>query len=159
MRATLAAYGDGARTVWAADSFHGLPKPDARYPADAGDDLWSYDVLAVSLDEVRANFERYDLLDDRVRFLVGWFEGHLAQRPNERLALLRLDGDMYSSTYQVLTTLYPKVSVGGYLIVDDYHLDNCRAAITDYRSHHGITDELVDIDGSGVYWRRGASAA
>jgi O-methyltransferase len=113
MRAALAAYGDRERTVWVADSFRGLPKPDARYPADSDDDFWSYQELAVSVDEVRRNFERYDLLDDRVQFLVGWFEDTLPNAPIDRLAVLRLDGDMYSSTIQVLTTLYPRLSPGG----------------------------------------------
>ena len=158
MRAALEAYGDRQRAVWVADSFSGLPKPDDQYPADSKDELWSFEELAVSVDEVRRNFERYGLLDDRVQFLVGWFEDTLPAAPIDRLAVLRLDGDMYSSIYQVLTTLYPRLSVGGYLIVDDYHLDSCKAAISDYREHCGIDDELIDIDGSGVYWRRSTAA-
>jgi hypothetical protein len=93
----------------------------------------------VSLKEVRRNFERYGLLDDRVQFLVGWFEDTLPTATIERLAVLRLDGDMYSSTHHVLSALYPRLSVGGYVIVDDYYLDTCRAAITDYRAQHAKT--------------------
>jgi O-methyltransferase len=99
MRAVLNAYGDRTRTVWAADSFEGLPKPDPdAYPADEGDRHWQKAELAVSLDEVKANFRRYGLLDEQVRFLVGWFRDTLPSAPIERLAVLRLDGDMYEST-------------------------------------------------------------
>jgi O-methyltransferase len=56
-----------------------------------------------------------------------------------------------------LEALYPKLSVGGYVIVDDYGAwEPCRTACTDYRDRHGITDEIVPIDWTGVHWRRGA---
>jgi hypothetical protein len=68
MRAVLKVLGDNERTVWLADSFAGLPSPSPDlYPADEGADFHlSNDVLSVSLDEVKKNFERYGLLDDRV---------------------------------------------------------------------------------------------
>ena len=81
MRAVLAAYGDTGRRVWVADSFQGLPRPDPeRFPAEAGDKHWTWDQLAVPLEEVQANFARYGLLDDQVRFLPGWF-GTPCRRP------------------------------------------------------------------------------
>src|SRR4029077_257254 len=122
MRAVLQACGDMQRVVWAADSFQGLPRPDAtRFPADRSYQSLQIDI-AVPLDEVKANFERYGLLDDRVRFLVGWFADTLPAAPVDRLAVLRLDGDMYQSTIEALDALYPKVSAGGYVIIDDYFL-------------------------------------
>lgn len=156
MRAILKAYGVSDRRVWAADSFAGLPAPDpAKYPADEGDRLHEYGELAVSLEQVRANFARYDLLDDQVRFLKGWFRDTLPHAPFERLALIRLDGDMYESTMDGLVNLYPKLSAGGYLIVDDYGCyDSCRRAVHDYRNAHGITEEIHEIDWTGVYWQR-----
>ena len=156
MRAVLHAYGIKDRTVWVADSFQGLPKPDpARYPADANDELWKVDVLAVSLEEVKANFASYGLLDDQVRFLVGWFRDTLPSAPIERVAVLRLDGDLYESTMDALTALYPRVTVGGYVIVDDYGaMASCRKAVEDFRSGHGITDKMIAIDWTGVYWQR-----
>src|SRR5262245_31896942 len=121
MRAILAAHGVTDRSVWVADSFAGLPKPDAgKYPADAGDRHWTYDELAVSLQQVRANFGRYGLLDDQVRFLPGWFKDTLPSAPIEKLAVARLDGDMYESTMDALEALYPKLEPGGFLIMDDY---------------------------------------
>lgn len=157
MRAVLKAYAVTDRTVWLADSFRGLPKPDPRYPADAKDELWKASVLAVSLDEVKANFARYDLLDDQVRFLVGWFSETLHSAPIERLAVLRLDGDLYESTMDALTALYPRLSVGGFVIVDDYGaMASCKAAIDDFRAEQGIDDRIERIDWTGVYWRRTA---
>ncbi|WP_028650255.1 TylF/MycF family methyltransferase [Nocardioides halotolerans] len=157
MKANLRAWGDTTRTVWLADSFEGLPAPDAaRYPADAGDRLHEQTGLAVGADQVRHNFERYGLLDDRVRFLVGWFKDTLPTAPVERLALMRLDGDMYESTIQALEPLYPKLSPGGFCIIDDFgsHASQAGQAVHDYRARHGITDEIVQIDEFGAYWRK-----
>jgi hypothetical protein len=156
MRAILKAHGITDRRVWAADSFQGLPHPDVqRYPQDAGDRHHTYDFLAVSLEEVQENFRRYGLLDDGVRFLKGWFRDSLPTAPIERIAVLRLDGDMYESTWEALTSLYPKVSVGGYAIIDDYHvIPGCREAVDDYRRQESIGDEITEIDWAGVFWRR-----
>jgi O-methyltransferase len=157
MRGVLKAYRDETRTVWVADSFQGLPKPDANaHPADARDEHWQYPELAVSVDDVRANFERYGLLDDQVHFLPGWFADTLPTAPIERLAVLRLDGDMYGSTIDPLRHLYPKLSSGGFVIVDDYSLPGCRQAVDEYRAEHGIEDQLVRIDWTAVYWRKSA---
>jgi O-methyltransferase len=116
MRGVLAAYGIADRIVWVADSFAGLPPPNPQaYPADAGDIHWTHRELAVSLKTVPESFARYGLLDDQVRFLVGWFRDTLPTAPIHRLAVARLDGDMYESTMDALVALYPKLSVGGYL--------------------------------------------
>jgi O-methyltransferase len=158
MRAVLKAYSITDRRVWAADSFQGLPRPDVeRYPQDAGDLHHSYGFLAVSLEEVQENFRRYGLLDDQIRFLKGWFRDTLPAAPIERIAVLRLDGDMYESTWEALTSLYPKLSVGGYAIIDDYKVvRGCRQAVDEYRGRQGIADEIIDIDFGGVFWRRSA---
>ena len=72
----------------------------------------------------------------------------------EKISLLRLDGDMYESTIDVLNYMYPKVSIGGYIIVDDWKLPNCRAAIEDYTKANGFIPEMIIIDGSSVYWKK-----
>jgi O-methyltransferase len=156
MRAVLKVYGDTNRTVWVADSFQGLPKPDAaRYPADQGDTLWHYPVLAVPVETVRANFARYGLFDDQVKFLVGWFRDTIPTAPIEQLAVLRLDGDLYESTMDALRPLYAKVSMGGYVIVDDYGaMESCRAAVDDFRAEHGITEPIQRIDWTGAFWQK-----
>lgn len=158
MRAALEAYGDSERTVWVADSFEGLPRPEEDSPADKSSEMNFYrfnDVLAVSLEEVEHNFRRYGLLDPRVKFLRGWFRDTLAAAPIQRLAVLRLDGDMYGSTIQALDSLFPKLSAGGFVIVDDYlAVPECSQAVTDYRSKHNITDPIVEIDSAGAFWRK-----
>jgi O-methyltransferase len=155
MKGVLAAYGDTERTVWVADSFRGLPAPDAeRYPADAGSTFHEMSPLAISSDEVRDNFARYGLLDDRVRFLEGWFSETLPALTDERWAIARLDGDMYESVMDSLRYLYPNLSVGGYLIIDDFSIPACQAAVEDYRAEHDITETLETIDWTGRYWRR-----
>ncbi len=155
MRALLKAYGVKDRTVWVADSFEGIPKPDAKkYPADAGDRLYRVTEFAVPLEQVKANFAAYGLLDDQARFLKGWFKDTLPVAPISKLAMARLDGDLYESTMDALKCLYPKLSIGGYLIVDDYAFTMCKKAVHDFRIEHNITEEIRDIDGMGIFWQR-----
>ena len=144
------------RIVWVADSFEGLPPPDMEtYPQDAGDVHHTFDLLRVPLEAVQANFAKYGLLDDQVRFLKGRVKDTLPHAPIERLAVMRLDGDMYSSTMDALKSLYPKLSVGGYAIIDDYgYWEPCRRAVHDYREAHGITDPIQEVDWTGAFWRR-----
>ena len=158
MRGILKAYNDSARLVWVADSFQGLPSPNSsHYPLDADSRWHKCPELAVSLDIVKNNFARYGLLDDQVRFLVGWFRDTLPTAPMSKLALLRIDGDMYESTMDALVHLYPKLSIGGFVIVDDYYdIRSCRAAVDDYRAEHGVTDEIKRIDWTGIYWQKNA---
>lgn len=170
MRAVLEGLGDPDRLVWACDSFEGLPPADgSRHPLDrawregytADHSALAVDLvdraLMVSLDQVRANLDRYDLLDDRVRFVQGWFSDTLPQAPIDEIAVLRLDGDLYESTIDALVHLEPKVSPGGYVIVDDYNsIDACKQAVTDYRSEQGITDAVHEIDWTGVWWQKSA---
>ena len=159
MRAALAAYGVSDRRVFVADSFEGLPAPDPQaYPADRESLFHRIPFLAVSREDVERNFAKYGLLDDRVVFLQGWFKDTLPSAPIEKLALLRLDGDMYESTMDALRHLYPKLSPGGYCIVDDFFLGPCRLAVEEYRAAHGIEAEVRVIDTCSVYWRKTAGA-
>ena len=88
MRGALLAYGDEDRVVWAADSFEGLPAPSATYADDADSQLHTWRHFEVGVETVRANFEKYGLLDDRVKFLKGWFSETLPTAPIERLAVM-----------------------------------------------------------------------
>jgi len=155
MRGILGAHADSGRTVFVADSFAGLPKPDQDlYPADANDPHHTVKELVIPLEDVKKNFAHYGLLDNQVVFLEGWFKDTLPSAPLEKLAMLRLDGDMYSSTTETLEALYWKVSPGGFVIIDDYILPACRSAVEDFRARIRITDAIQDIDGAGVYWRK-----
>lgn len=154
-RAVLATRGVTDRRVIAADSFEGLPPPSVRFPADAGADFHTHPELAVSLQDVRANFARFGLLDDQVVFLKGWFHDTMPLVDAEALAVLRLDGDMYESTIVPLAHLYDRLSPGGWVIVDDYHLMTaCQEAVGDFFADREIDPPLHDIDRVGVYFRK-----
>ena len=156
MKAVLSAYEENERTVFVADSFEGLPKPDANnFPADKGDSHHTEKFLAVSQENVEENFRRYNLLDSKVVFLKGWFKDTLPHAPITKLSILRLDGDMYGSTMDSLIHLYPKLSKGGFCIIDDYVLPGCKKATDDYREKENIDAPLLRIDNSGVYWQKG----
>lgn len=143
------------RKIFVADSFEGLPQPDERYPADKFDQHYTYNNdLAISLEEVQNNFKRYDLLDENVVFIKGFFEHSLPTAPINKLSILRLDGDMYSSTIQVLELCYDKLSIGGFLIVDDFGGHNCRQAVLDFRERNNITSPIKEIDHTGVFWKK-----
>jgi hypothetical protein len=116
-----------------------------------------YRRFAASLEDVQANFATFGLLDDRVRFLKGWFKDTLPTAPIGRLAVMRLDGDYYESTMDALTSLYDNLSVGGYAIIDDYGEDdwtNCRQAVDEFRTARGIDDEMIEVDRRCWYWKR-----
>lgn len=155
MQAVLKADDAMDRTLWLCDSFEGLPPPDPSVPQDADSTFHMYDMLAVSEQTVRDNFARYDLLHDNLRFVKGYFEDTLATVAVEQLAVLRMDGDMYSSTMATLNPLYEKISPGGFIIVDDYGIENCRQAVHEFRDRHGITEEIEIIDQYGAFWRKG----
>lgn len=156
MRAVLEELGIVDRVVWACDSFRGLPAPDVeRWPQEEGDRHHLREELAVGVDEVRANFERYGLLDDQVRFAEGWFEDTLPHLPVDEIAVLRLDGDMYGSTMVALESLEPRVPIGGMIIIDDYGaIEQCRQAVHDYRDARDISAPIQRVDWTGAFWRK-----
>jgi len=156
MRGILKAHGVRNRTVWVVDSFEGLPPADpAKYPKESPIPFHLYADLAVSLEQVRENFARYGLLDEQVRFLKGWFRDTLPTAPIEKLAVMRLDGDLYESTMDTLVPLYPKLSSGGFAIIDDYNLvQACNDAVDDFRRERGIAEPITLIEGGGAFWRK-----
>lgn len=152
MRATLDTLGD-ERNIWVADSFSGF-RDDLRSEGLAG-----VDFLAVSLEEVQANFARFGL-DSGVEFVPGYFEDTMPTLGDRSWAICRLDGDSYEATRLCLETLYPRLSKGGYLIVDDYYvLDECRAAVDEYRTQHGIEEPMEEVDWTCARWRRESEVA
>jgi hypothetical protein len=155
MKAVLHANNINDRIVWVADSFEGLPKPDPeKYPEDKGDQHYLREELKINLETVQNNFIKYGLLDNDVKFLKGWFKDTLPVAPIKRLSLLRIDGDIYESTRDALINLYPKLSIGGYIIIDDFLNKSCVKAVEDYRNEHGIDEEIQAIDWTGVFWKR-----
>jgi len=161
MRGILKAHGVEDRTVLVADSFCGMP-PFSNI-TNMYDKVKNYDLalnLKVDLETVKSNFKKYNLLDNQVKFIKGYFEDTIKEellKKNygvEKLAILRLDGDMYSSTICVLDEAYKMVVKGGFIIVDDYGLPPCRKAVDDFRYNNNITTPMIKIDWIGVFWRK-----
>jgi O-methyltransferase len=147
------------KKVWVFDSFEGLPKPDAeKYPSDAGDAHWTIPELSVSLEQVQANFRIFNELDNSVEFVKGWFKDTMPDNKIKTISVLRLDGDMYESTIEPLEFLYPKISKGGYCIIDDYTPKyGAFNAVNHYREKHNITEPIEVVDDSGVtigFWKK-----
>lgn len=155
VRATLDSLGADERTVWVADSFRGLPAPnEGAFPKDVDLDLSRVDFLAAPVEEVRSYFARFGC-EQGVEFVEGFFDETLPSLRDHRWSVVRLDGDTYEATWLGLESLYPGLSVGGYLIIDDFGLiKECRAAVRDFRREHGIKERIEKIDWNGVRWRR-----
>lgn len=143
------------RRIFVCDSFQGLPKPDPKFPEDMNDKHHEQAYLSVPMWEVEENFRSYDLLTEAVVFVPGFFEDSLPELKEtaEEIALLRIDADMFGSTWTVLENLYDRVVSGGFVIVDDYNLKGCRDAVNQFRIENDVTEELQAIDGQAVYWR------
>ncbi len=156
MKYILDTYKIKNKKVWVADSFKGLPPPDSdKYPHDKGVNLFQYKELSISVEEVKNNFKKYEVLDDRVEFLKGWFKNTLPEASITKLSILRLDGDLYESTIDALINLYPKLSIGGYCIIDDWGaIKACKKAVEDFRKAFEITEPIEIIDWTGVYWKK-----
>jgi hypothetical protein len=163
MRACLLAYGVDKK-VYGADSFEGLPPiDDINYPSDKiyrkilkkGNDKG----LIVTENEVIDNLDKFGFNDKNTILLKGWFDQTLKDERIKKICLLRIDGDMYKSTYEALNLLYKKVVKGGYIIVDDYGLKSgsCKQAVDDFRLKQNITSDLINIDWSGVFWKKNDS--
>jgi len=144
------------KRVYVADSFCGLPSADFEsYPDESPERMSAMTRLAVSRAQVEQNFHRYGVSGDRVVFVEGWFSDTLPRLSENRWSVMRLDGDMYESTMDALTALYPRLSVGGFTVVDDYwEMASCRAAVDAYRKEHAIDDPLIAVDHACVMWRR-----
>lgn len=157
---------DNCRRVFVADSFQGIPAVDvANFPADAAHN--GAHLIGIlkdnSLERVQATFSDFGVLTDSVIWLKGWFKDTLppARANFTSFAVARLDGDTYESTIQALENIYDKVSVGGFVIIDDYtDWVGCRQAVDDFRARHGIVSEMRPVQHGvgeqvrGVWWQK-----
>ena len=122
------------RRVHLFDSFEGLPAPgpeDREFLA-AGHQAG---LSVCSLDGCKDHMREWGIPDDLLVWHPGWFGETLAQWPaGNPIALLRLDADLYDSTRVCMERLYPWLSLGGWLIVDDFSLSGCRKAVDEFRA-------------------------
>ena len=150
LRAYLAAHELPDRTVWVADRFRATPEP-AREATIVDEEMSAFQA---DLNLVRDAFERFDLLDGRVRFLTGPMEATLAEADVESVALLRLGAGIGDAAGAALDALYPKLSIGGFVVVDDHAEATCARAVADFRQAHGVEEQVEAIDWTAVAWRK-----
>lgn len=143
---------DMLRNVYVADDFKGPLKTSnakkRRGQSDEGSDQ------SGDLNFIRDAFARFGLLRDRVHFLQGEFDQTLPSAPVQNIALLRVEADTGASTTQALESLYDRVVVGGWIIVDFFRDKECQRAVEEFRTRREITDTLERIDWGGVCWRK-----
>lgn len=128
------------KKIYLFDSFMGTPDKTKTKIKNPPFESHSAGLYKATQDEVIENFKRYDLWDDNIAIIPGWFEDTLSTFESPNIALLRFDGDLYSSTMDVMTNLYNKVVNNGYIIIDDYCLNPCKIAIDEFRDTNNIKD-------------------
>ena len=152
----LLSAGAPKREVWAFDSFQGLPTPgelDGRQSEGLGGEL------IASEQKLRAGFERF-ADPARLHVRAGWFEETLEVAADEvgPVAVLHCDGDWYDSVLLTLEVMYPLVSPGGFVVIDDYGtFPGAQRATDEYRLRAGDSAPLRRIDHTGHYWRKGTA--
>ena len=168
---TLLELGDTGRVLHLFDTFQGMTPPGehdvsldgrsaaeqlrAADPADDGpQSVW----CRAPLEGVRAAMAGTGYPMERVRFVAGAVEETLPREAPARLALLRLDTDWYASTRHELEHLYPRLSPGGVLIIDDYgHWRGARKAVDEYFAAQRLPLHLREIDYTARWSVKGAS--
>ena len=156
-RAVMNMYGQHHRRSFVCDSFEGLPPGDRNL--DKGDKNWDdmHWYLAIPEELAAGNFQKYGLLDHNVIFAKGFFNETMPEikKRAEQFSIMRLDGDMYESTVDVLYNLYDKLQVGGYVIMDDWKGFPSKTACEDFFRVHEIKPEIIPIGNLwSVYWKK-----
>jgi O-methyltransferase len=148
--------GDRERVLHLYDTFEGMPEPTAEDGPTArhqwarheqeDHNAWCYS----SLDEVRENMLSTGLARDRLKLIKGKVEETIPGEMPAEIALLRLDTDWYTSTKHELVHLYPVLSRGGVVIIDDYGFwRGARSAVDEYLGEQGLPLLLTRVDPTG----------
>lgn len=147
------------RKVYGFDSFQGIPwgtendteQPGiGKIPEDKIGKLETSGISSYSLNIVTDKLKEWGVFEN-VILVEGWFQDTIPLNTLNEICMLRLDGDMYESTKICLEFLYPKVSKGGVVIIDDYNLEGCRRAVHEYLDKENIKVELIEVAGI-KYW-------
>jgi O-methyltransferase len=153
MARTLLELNDRHRTLHLFDTFEGMPPPgerDVNYRGEHAEQIFDQIRCDASMDEVAAAVYGVGYDPAKIQFVRGRVERTLPERAPESIALLRLDTDWYESTSHELTHLFPRLSRGGVLIVDDYgHWRGARGATDEYLAQHHVPLLLNRIDYTG----------
>lgn len=106
--------------------------------------VWAF----ASFKDVQSNVARPSYPSERIHFVQGPVEANIPNVNPERIALLRLDTDWYESTLHELTNLYPKLAVGGILMIDDYgDWQGCKKAVDEYFCKQQVFLNRIDATG------------
>lgn len=144
------------RDLYLFDTFSGMTKPE-EIDGGVANSMWETEQwwCYSSLKEVQANLATTGYPAEKLHYVVGPVEQTLPEATPESLALLRLDTDWYSSTKQELVHLYPRLSSGGILIIDDYHAwEGCRKAVDEYFDNLGVVFDKEVQPGHQVVIRK-----
>ncbi len=147
------------KTLWLADTFSGFVKDQIKHEKDQAALAIFSTMLAPAFPvaaDVERLFRRAGLWDKQVRILRGALEDTIPQNNISSLSLVHIDVDFFEPTYAALSLTYPKLSVGGYVIIDDYGVPsfNCKDAVDQYRREHGITEPIHMISDFIAYWKK-----
>jgi hypothetical protein len=151
--------GDTSRRLHLFDTFQGMPQPseaDRTHQGEPARDILARESRETSLVWALATLDGVKHLMEasgypgEIVFVPGKVEDTIPARAPDQIALLRLDTDWYESTRHELVHLYPRLSQGGVLIVDDYgHWQGARLATDQYISEHKCRILLNRIDYTG----------
>jgi O-methyltransferase len=146
---TLAAVGDTSRDLHLFDTFDGMPPPSER-DVRRSDDRTAEELLAeqsrergkvwavATLEDVQEGFTQVPYPSERIHFVKGRVEDTIPEHAPEQIAILRLDTDWYESTRHELEHLYPRLSPGGVLLLDDYgYWEGAREAVDEFLEESG----------------------
>ena len=100
--------------------------------------------------QARSTLRRHGLLDERVVFVPGYFNESLRHVDASSYALIHIDADAYDSVLDALDALYPKLALGGHVVIDDFHLPGVRAACRDFRRAHNVTEPILPVPSDHV---------
>ena len=166
IKGCLSANPNTNRTFWGYDSFQGIQLAGKNDTEQAGIGAITHDVnvpvedLLVSSgitvhpeDEVRGNLVKWGLWDKaRIKLVSGWVQNSMEDQTPDKIAILRLDMDIYEPTAYVLRKLYDRISKGGIVIIDDWALSGVRKAVEEFWEEIGITPEIRTIENSTPIW-------
>lgn len=153
---------DGRKKIWAFDSYEGIPIATEHDESQPGigaftpaktleDRLVSSGMAVHSIAQVELHLDIWGIDKSQYMFVKGWFENTIPTNSIDSISVLRLDGDLYYSTKVCLEYLYEKVSIGGYIIIDDWALSGCRKACDEFFNYNNLQGPYK-VDNSTPVW-------
>ncbi len=157
MALTLLQMNERSRELWLYDTFEGMSRPsdkDVDYYDKTGERIWVPELKEdhnawcyCPIEEVRRNLNSTGYPENQIKYIKGNVEKTLIHSVPDKIAILRLDTDWYESTLEELRILFPRLSPGGVLLVDDYgHWKGSKEAVDRYLKENKIQMLLQRID-------------